>query len=109
MDAPAARSHRRCKSRPPCLSPYLFCELDGTCFVHDDGKAPNWNNIWQNFMAKALEKTDLTERFTEHDMRAKVGSDAESLERANQLLTHSDMRLTKRIYRRKPERIKPTK
>lgn len=97
------------KAVRPALSPYLFCELDGTCFVHDDGKAPNWNNIWQNFMAKALEKTDLKERFTEHDMRAKVGSDAESLERANQLLTHSDINLTKRIYRRKPERIKPTK
>jgi len=39
--------------------------------------------------------------------RAKVGSDAESLERAAQLLAHSDPRMTRRVYRRKPERIKP--
>lgn len=96
------------KAVRPALSPYLFCELDGSCFVHDDGKAPNWNNIWQRFMARALEKGPLKERFTEHDLRAKVGSDAESLERAAQLLAHSDPRMTQRVYRRKPERIKPT-
>lgn len=92
----------------PALSPFLFCELDGTGFVHEEtGKAPNWNNIWQRFMARALEKGPLKERFTEHDLRAKVGSDAESLERAAQLLAHSDPRMTQRVYRRKPERIKP--
>ena len=96
------------KAVRPALSPFLFCELDGTGFVHQDGKAPNWNNIWQRFMARALEKGPLKERFTEHDLRAKVGSDAESLERAAQLLAHSDPRMTQRVYRRKPERIKPT-
>lgn len=96
------------KAVRPALSPYLFCELDGTCFVHEDGRAPNWNNIWQRFMQRALEKGPLKERFTEHDLRAKVGSDAESLQRAAQLLAHSDPRMTEKVYRRKPERIKPT-
>lgn len=96
------------KSVRPALSPFLFCELDGSCFVHEDGEAPNWNNIWQRFITRALEKGPLKERFTEHDLRAKVGSDAESLERAAQLLAHSDPRMTQRVYRRKPERIKPT-
>jgi hypothetical protein len=34
--------------------------------------------------------TRVAERFTEHDLRAKVGSDSESLERERQLLGHAD-------------------
>ncbi|MBK5915118.1 tyrosine-type recombinase/integrase [Rhodocyclus purpureus] len=95
------------KDARPALSPYLFCQLDGKCFVRSDGTAGNWNNIWQHFMTRVLKETAVSERFTEHDLRAKVGSDAESLERARQLLAHSDARMTARVYRRKPERIKP--
>lgn len=49
----------------------------------------------------------IEERFTEHDLRAKVGSDAESLERARALLAHADSRMTQKAYRRLPERVKP--
>lgn len=31
----------------------------------------------------------------------------ESLEHARALLAHADSRLTERVYRRKPERVKP--
>lgn len=93
----------------PALSPFLFCDRTGKGYVRDDGTAPGWNNIWQNFMEKLLSASKVSERFTEHDMRAKVGSDAENLERARQLLGHADARMTERVYRRKPERIKPTK
>jgi len=58
-------------------------------------------------MARVLKETEVKERFTEHDLWAKVASDAESLERAKQLMTHSDAKMTERVYRRKPERIKP--
>lgn len=92
----------------PALSPFLFCNKFGVGFVEEaKGTAHDWNNLWQRFMARVLEETKITERFTEHDLRAKVGSDAESLERARQLLAHADGRMTERIYRRKPERIKP--
>jgi hypothetical protein len=37
--------------------------------------------MWQRFMARLLKETKIIERFTEHDLRGKVGSDAESLER----------------------------
>lgn len=97
------------KSVRPAPSPYLFCTLQGNCFVEADGTAGNWNNIWQHFMTRVLEETKVTERFTEHDLRAKVGSDADSLERAKQLLAHSDSRLTERVYRRRPELIKPVR
>lgn len=92
----------------PALSPFLFCNRFGVGFVDEaTGQAKDWNNMWQKFMARVLKDTKVTERFTEHDLRAKVGSDAESLERARQLLAHADARMTERVYRRKPERIKP--
>lgn len=97
------------KSIRPAISPYLFCNKFGACYVEEDGTAGDWNNLWQNFMNRAMKETKLTERFTEHDMRAKVGSDAESLERATALMAHTDTRMTKRVYRRKPEKIAPTK
>jgi integrase len=56
-----------------------------------------------------MKETKVTERFTEHDIRAKAASDAESLEHAQALLSHADSRTTKRIYRRKPERVKPVR
>ena len=52
-------------------------------------------------------ETKVIKRFTEHDLRAKCASDAESLEHARALLSHADARTTEAIYRRKPERVKP--
>jgi integrase len=91
----------------PILSPYLFCTRDGECYYHDNGKTPAWNSMWQRFMDRVLKETKIAERFTEHDLRAKAGSDAESLERARQLLAHTTAGTTQRVYRRKPETIKP--
>ena len=59
-------------------------------------------------MKKALDKTKLKERFTEHDLRAKVASDTES-EHARQLLGHTNIEITERIYRRKADKVKPIK
>lgn len=96
------------KAIRPAISPYLFCNKFGACYVDiDKGTAGDWNNIWQKFMARVLAETEVTERFTEHDLRAKVASDAPTIERAKQLMTHADSKLTERVYRRKPERIKP--
>jgi len=59
--------------------------------------------MWQRFMDRVLSETKVTERFTEHDLRAKAGSDEGSLEKARALLQHADSRTTLRIYRRRPE------
>ena len=56
---------------------------------------------------KLLEETKIIDRFTEHDLRGKVGSDAGSLERARQWLGHADSKITERVYRRKPEVVRP--
>ena len=76
-------------------------------FDEQTGQASGWDSMWQRFMARLLKETKITERFTEHDLRGKVGSDAESLERARQLLGHADSKITERVYRRKPELVRP--
>lgn len=95
-------------ARPVDISPHLFCTKRGQGYINEEtGAASGWDSMWQRFMDRVLAETKVTERFTEHDLRAKVGSDAESLERARQLLSHSDSRTTNRIYRRKAEIVKP--
>jgi integrase len=92
----------------PALSPFLFCNRFGACYVVEEtGESKSFNSMWCKFIDRVLRDTKVMERFTEHDLRAKVGSDAESLERARQLLAHADTRMTERVYRRRPERIKP--
>lgn len=92
------------------ISPFLFCNGRGKSYMNEEnGTASGWDSMWQRFMDRLIKETEVTERFTEHDLRAKCASDAESLERARQLLAHADARTTNRIYRRKPERIKPAR
>lgn len=94
------------KRSRPALSPFLFCNRNGQGYIDEEtGEAPGWKSMWQRFMERALAETTIKESFTEHDLRAKVGSDAESLEKARALLQHADIATTQRVYRRKPERI----
>jgi len=94
-------------ARPKDIAPWLFCTRRGESYVKADGTANGWDSLWQRFMTKVSANTKVKERFTEHDLRAKCASDAPSLERARQLLAHADAALTLRVYRRKPERVKP--
>lgn len=96
-----------CKAaRPTANSQWLFCNRWGECYVNETiGEARGWKAMWQRFMERVLAETSVREAFTEHDLRAKAGSDADSLERARQLLGHADAAVTSRVYRRKPKRI----
>jgi integrase len=95
-------------ARPLDIAPWLFCTKTGKGYFDEEtGRPDGWNSIWQRFMARLLKDTKITERFTEHDLRAKCASDAETLGRAQQLLGHADSRITERVYRRKPEVVKP--
>jgi integrase len=90
----------------PALSPFLFCNRMGQGYIDEaTGESHGWDSMWQRFVARVMAETSIKERFTEHDLRAKVGSDAESLEKARALLQHADIRTTQRVYRRKPERV----
>jgi integrase len=95
-------------ARPLHIAPWLFCTNKGEGYFDEDtGRPHGWNSMWQRFMARLLKNTKIKERFTEHDLRAKCASDAESLGRAQQLLGHADSKITERVYRRKPEVVRP--
>lgn len=97
-------------ARPVDISPWLFCTLRGECYFNEEtGRAGGWESLWGNFMKRVIEETKVTERFTEHDIRAKAASDADTLEQAQALLSHADSKTTRRIYRRKPEKVKPVR
>jgi integrase len=81
---------------------YLFCTRKGQRYTPD-----GFSSIWQRTMRKALKEGVITERFTEHDIRAKTGSDAEGLDHASRLLTHSNSKTTEQHYRRKTPIVKP--
>lgn len=87
---------------------WLFHTRKGQPYIKPDGNTSGFDSIWQRFMHKALEETELKEKFREHDLRAKTASDIEA-EHARQLLGHSNMAMTQRVYRRKPERVKPAR
>ena len=78
-----------------------------THYIKEDDTANGWDSLWQRFMDRLLEETKIEQRFTEHDLRAKCASDADTLEHARQLLAHADARITDRVYRRKVEHVKP--
>lgn len=91
--------------RPVHISPYLFCTRRGECYVNGNDETPGWNSMWQRFMDKLLAETRLKESFTMHDLRAKAGSDQPDDEQARKLLTHESVALTRKHYRRKPQKI----
>lgn len=94
--------------RPTRFAPFLFCNRLGECYINEDsGRAGGWDSMWRGFMERVLKETKVATKFTEHDLRAKCASDAETLEHARSLLSHADSRLTERVYRRKPELVKP--
>lgn len=92
--------------RPPKAkhSDYLFCTRNGDPYINEDRETSGFDSIWQRFMRKAIEKTELKERFTEHDLRAKVASDSEDPEQARRRLGHRSTKTTKDVYIRRPER-----
>lgn len=90
----------------PALSPYVFCNGDGESYFDEErGTAEGFSSIWQRFMDRVLKETKLKIRFAERDLRAKVGSDLETVERAQRVLGHEIQRTTRKHYRRKAEVI----
>ena len=84
----------------PVRGLYLFCNRRRQPYT-----GSGFRSIWQRKMRSALEQGVLTERFTEHDLRAKSASDTDP-EHATRLLAHSSSKMTE-TYLRKPERVSP--
>lgn len=99
------------RKRVPILHWYFFAS-------HADSRldkpltASGVRTAWNKAMTKALESGELKpeQRFQERDLRAKAASDCDSLAQASELLGHSNLSITKRVYRRgyaKVEALKP--
>lgn len=84
----------------------LFVTRKGRPFIKADGQASGFDTLWQWFMAKLVVDSGIT-RFQERDLRAVVASESDTLQEASERLGHSDTRITARVYRRKPTKIKP--
>jgi len=97
---------RACKPRQ---SLYLIPNRYGRCHVSERGDSKAWDKSWRRSMARAIEQTDLERPFTRHDLRAKVGSDADTEQRAQELLDHTSVSITRQHYRRKKRTIRPVK
>lgn len=87
---------------------WLFHTRKGAPYIKEDGTTSGFDSIWQRMIKKALEETELRDRFTEHDLRAKVASDTD-LKHAQDLLDHSTATTTERVYRRKAKVVEPAK
>jgi len=97
------------KAIPPFKSnsDSLFITREGKAYIDDFDECNAFDSMWQRFMRKAINDTNLVNRFQERDLRAKTATDSSSLEEAQLRLTHSSSEVTNRVYRRKPSRIKP--
>jgi integrase len=58
-------------------------------------------------MGKAIKNGGLEERFTFNDLRSKSASDTADVLEASERLGHSNIDLTRRVYRRKPAKVRP--
>jgi len=85
-------------ARPKDIVPWVFCTRAGDCYVKEDGSANAFDSLWQRFMARAISKTTLAERFQEKDLRKKTASDMD-IQEAQKLLGHASARTTSRHYR----------
>lgn len=86
----------------------IFCTRRGKSYVNPvTGEASGWQSIWQRFMKRLINEKVISERFTEHDIRAKTGSDSDSDEDARKLLGHDNVGTTRKHYRRKEEVVRP--
>ena len=89
------------RARPRHFPRQLFLTRDGRPYIAEDGTTTSFDSVWQRFMAKVVAAG--VERFTEHDLRAKVASDAGDIETARKRLGHTSAATTRRIYDRKDE------
>jgi integrase len=99
---------QRAKKRAVPLTHFLFHNRKGQCYWNfDKATCSGFDSIWQRAMDKALADTQLTERFTDHDLRTKVASDLDTDQEASDLMVHSSLQVTRKHYRLKGQKVAP--
>lgn len=92
---------RAALSERPQMRRSIICSRNGKAYTSD-----GFQNAWQRAVNKAIKLGRLPQelRYHFHDIRAKGGSEAGSDEEAMNLLGHSDVQVTRKHYRRLPQR-----
>lgn len=91
---------------PKDIAPWLFHTRKGACYVRANEKTSGFDSVWQRWMRACLDKNLISERFQEHDLRAKTASDSAFDARAAELLG-SGIPVVKKHYMRKTKIVKP--
>lgn len=91
---------RAALAEKPQVRQFILCGRGGKRIT-----SSGFQTVWQRLMAAAV-KAGI-QRFTFHDLRAKSLSDADSLSDASVRAGHADPRITARVYRRRPEKVRP--
>jgi integrase len=95
----------RARSLPPQLpGKFIVRTVHGKGFT-GNGFRSNWQHLMQRVWPDPAERARCRFRF--HDLRAKSASDTRDLHEAAARLGHADPKITKRVYRRGFERVKP--
>lgn len=95
-------------------SPYLFAPRDGGCYYNiEKSRSDGFDAIWKRYMTKAKAKAQeqgwTLEHFTEHDVRAKAGTDAERDGRQGHKLLGNSLATFKKTYDRGVEIVEPNR
>lgn len=85
----------------PQVRRFIFCRRGGKPYA-----ANGLQSAWQRLIRKAikLERLSVADRYSLHDLRGKAGSEAETDEKAKDLLGHSHVQVTRQHYRHLPQR-----
>lgn len=84
----------------PQVRRYLICNRKGQPYTAD-----GFQSQWQ-YLMRRCKKAGFTEHFHFHDIRAKRASEADTDQEAADALGHGDVRITRKHYRRLPQRSK---
>jgi hypothetical protein len=82
---------------------YVFVSREGIPYIRSDKIASGFNSAWQRWMKKVNEAHGF--KFSERQLRVKVGSDQDSVEAAAEHLGNAPA-VARKHYRAKPVRIK---
>ncbi len=66
-----------------------------------------FDSVWQRLMDKATVDEGAIERFQFRDLRRKSASDEVDEKVAQMRLGHANVDITKRVYRVKPNKVRP--
>jgi integrase len=103
--SPSLRSVvQRALALQPQVRQHLVCNRKGKAFTKN-----GFDSVWQRLMDKATSGENAIEHFQFRDLRRKSATDEDDERTAQIRLGHSSSRLTKQVYRLKPDRVRPLK